>query len=350
MRAKLLLGCLAIGSITRAQLPITVDWSVFLPYGSEMDAPGLINIDQDTVSLMVLDSSNAWSTSDGIIRQYLSDGTSITGYWPEYTIGCGTLDHYVDFAMRNDSLWGISGWQYISGPITYCTNSPSGGFSQDPMENGEFLEDGVRDLLVGRSSWYICAWHDVSQSQRDGRIVALEMSDNVLWQVDLPMNDFGEAHTLAIRGDTLVVGAFPELHWLDVASGAHLGTTTLYTGPPGTGRVLWDGGSFLWAANAGGTLHYGRLDDLAAPLFANAIAGSSVNAIAKDAQDRLWIGGTNGAGGVLTRIGPSGNVDGTWTHGASVSDLEFAGGKLYWTGRLLPNAPDTYLICGTPNP
>lgn len=350
MRTILLLTCFAMGPMTKAQLPITVNWSVFLPYGSEMDSPGLISIDQDTVSLMVLDSSLAWTTSDGIIRRYLSDGTGITGWWPEHFIGCGSLDGYVDFEMRNDSLWGVSHWQFISGPITYCANSPSGGYSQDPLENGEFLEDGVLDLLVGSSHWFICAWHDVDFGQRDGRIVALDLNDNVLWQVDLPENVFGTPHTLALRGDTLVVGAFPHLHWLDVSSGAHLGSTTVYNGPPGTGRVLWDGGNFLWAANADGTLHYGRLNDLAAPLFANAIAGSTVNAITKDAQDRMWIGGSNGPAGAITRISPSGNVDGTWAYSASVTDIEFAGGRLHWAGRLLPNAPDTYLISGTPNP
>lgn len=350
MRPILLMTCLAIGHVSKAQLPITVNWSVFLPYGSEMDSPGLISVDQNTVSWMVLDSNLAWTTSDGIVRQYFLDGTEISGPWPDYSIGCGSLDIYRDFELRNDSLWGVSQWQYISGPITYCANGPSGGYSQDPLENGQELQDGVHDLLVGTNAWFICAWHEVDFGQRDGRIVALDLSDNVLWQVDLPESQFGAPHTLALRGDTLVVGAFPVIHWLDVASGAHLGSTTVYSGPPGTGRVLWDGGNFLWAAHADGTLHYGRLNDLASPLFANAIAGSTVNAITKDAQDRMWIGGNNGATGSLTRIGTNGDIEGVWPQSGSVTDLEFASGKLFWAGRLMPNAPDSYLICGTPNP
>lgn len=350
MRSILFLLCLPLAPVVRAQLPVTINWSSFLPYGSEVNAPGLISIDQDTVAWMVLDESMQWTTWDGIIREFLTDGTGITGYTPYLYINCGSLDHYVDFEMRNDSLWGVSSWQYLSGPITYCANSPSGDYSQNAMENGEYLHDGVLDLLVGSNKWFICAWHEVSFTQRDARIVALDMSNTVLWQVDLPEADFGVVHTLAQRGDTLVLGAFPHLHWLDATSGALLGTTTVYNGTSGTGRVMWDGGSFFWAAHANDTLHYGRLDAQAVPLFTNALPGSSVNAIAKDAQDRLWIGGTTGSSGTLTRISATGAVDGTWTYGASVTDMEFANGRLFWAGRLLPNATESYLVCGTPNP
>jgi hypothetical protein len=348
------LGLLAALSLqAMAQPPIQLEWSVILSNSCDSTALPKISAQDGIVSWMIYDVEWTWSTQDGIVRRYLEDGTAITGYTPTYLIGCGTLDRPIDFTLRNDSLWGVSRLMNVGGDpqdVLYCADSPSGEYAPDNALNGFELHDGAYDLLVGSSTWFISAWHEVSQSELLSRIVALDLANNVLWETDLPLPQPGARRTLAMRGDTLVVAAFPELYWLDMSTGAILGSTTVYTGGMGAGRVLWNGGSFLWAAHADGLLHYGKLNDQLQPVWSSSLAGSTVNGIAQDAQGRLWIGGNVGDSGMLTRISANGGLDGTWPQNASVSDLLFHNGRLIWTGELITNETDSYLTSGTPNP
>ena len=114
--------------------------------------------------------------------------------------------------------------------------------------------------------------------------------------------------------------------------------------------MLWNGTEFLWAANADDLLRFGKLDEQAVPVWSNSVAGSTVKAIAEDAQGRLWIGGNIGTSGMLTRISSSGVVEGTGPQNRSVTDLLFHNGRLAWTGYLLGNGLTAYLIVGTPQP
>ena len=291
-----------------AQPPVDLQWSVIIPNSNDPLVRPRISAHQSIISWMLFDLNMQWSTTDGIVRSYLEDGTAITGAVPDHFIGCGSLDRPIDFTLRNDSLWGIASWQFIGGTpqdVLYCANAPAGNYAPDAASNGPDLYDGAYDLLVASSRWFISAWHQVSPTEFLSRIVALDLANNVLWETDLPLPPPGAPRTLAMRGDTLVVAAFPDIYWLNASTGAIIGSTSVYSGGQGSGRILWNGGNFLWAAHADGTLHYGRLDDLAQPLWSNSLAGSTVNGIAEDAQGRLWIGGNDGAGGLLTRISTS---------------------------------------------
>jgi len=341
-----------------AQPPIQLEWSALLPYGTGPWLPlPRISVHQDTTAWMVHDNNDTWTTSDGIVRSYLEDGTPITGYMPYYRLNCGHLDYAIDFTLRNDSMWGVSLHENLgNSDRLYCANTPAGDHEPNNELNGLDLPDGAYALHVSSSRWFISAWHQVSTTERLSRIVALDFSNNVLWETDLPMvtpgypDTQGPSRTLVERGDSLGVAAFPELIWLDADTGEPLGSTTLYTGDLGVGAVLWNGEAFLWAAHADGLLHYGKLNGLAEPLWSSSIAGSTVNGIAEDVQGRLWIGGTAGVNGMLTRISPAGAVEGSWPQYASVTDVVFHNDRLFWTGSLMINEIDSYLMVGTPNP
>ncbi len=336
--------------------PVTLQWSVLQATGSATNAPARISVDQGVTYWMMEDESGLWTQSDGIIRRYDANGMALTGYAPEGTsIGCNaSLDHHIDIHVRNDSIWGIASWQYLGGSeaqdVLFCAQSPGGSWSPDAAINGEMLADGVHALLVTADSRYLCAWHEVSTGQADGRVIAFDMSDNVLWDVALPLSSFGAVHALATSGDSLAVAAFPELHWLEASTGTHTSSTTLYVGAEGHGTLTTVGSDLFWAAEAGGTVYYGKRDGAGASVWTGTAPGISVNAIAVDAQERLWIGGNGTTDGKLIKVEADGTLDATYSYGATLTDLDFSNGRLSWTGQLVAGDPSTYLVNTTPQP
>ena len=334
-----------------AQPPVTLEWSAIQPINDVYGGVPRIGILDDTTFWMVVDGYDY--TNQGNIRRYLSDGTRLEGLYPYGSVGCGSLNRPIDFTVRNDSLWGLSFYNPFGWPEEglYCLQSPGGEYLPESDQNGD-LWDGAYDLLVSNSACYMSTWRAFAQGEVDNRVVALDLSNNVMWEtvMDSSQSSYAIRRTLADRGDTVVVAAFPEVYWLDAGTGAVLGSTTVYSGGEGAGQVLWNGTEFLWAAYADDLLRFGKLDAQAVPVWSNSVAGSTVKAIAQDAQGRLWIGGSTGSVGSLTRISSSGIVEGTWPQNHSVTDLLFQNGRLFWTGYLLGDERTAYLIAGTPQP
>ncbi|MEZ4740679.1 MAG: two-component regulator propeller domain-containing protein [Flavobacteriales bacterium] len=335
--------------------PVTVEWQVTLPYGSQDDWPPRISVDQGITFWMLSDDFDQYSISDGVIRRYDANGLSLTGTYPEATtIGCGgSLDHPVDLFVRNDSIWGIAYWQTLGGApqdILYCAQGPSSVWVPDANANGAELHDGIHSMLVYADRRYLCAWHEPSTGQRDGLIVALDHLENVLWTTELPSNSYGTVQSAAELGDSIAVAGFPDLYWLRRSDGMHSSTTQLYTGAQGSGVVLRNGTDLYWAATEAGTVHYGKLDLLGNAVWSGTAPEISVNAIAVDDQGRLWIGGNGASEGKLIKVEADGTNAGTFTNGATITDLDFTNGRLSWTGRMIANDPTSYLINTTPDP
>lgn len=332
--------------------PATMEWSVTLPYGSGYDLPTRISVDHDTTYWMLSDDIDQFTISDGVLRRYDANGLALTGYWPESTsIGCGgSLDHPVDFFVRNDSIWGIAYWQQLAGDILFCAQDPSGTWTPDASLNGAELSDGVRSMLVLGNLRYLCAWHQTSYTQTDSRVVALDLTNNVIWDTSLPATGFGTVQSAAELGDSLGVAAFPDLYWLHATDGQYTSTTQLYTGGIGHGVVLRNGADLYWAANDSDAVHFGKLDLSGNAIWSGTAPEITVNAIAVDDQGRLWIGGNGATEGKLIKVEANGDYTGTYTNGATITDVDFSNGRLSWTGRLTPNDPASYLINTIPDP
>jgi len=347
--------CTSVVGLWAQAPPVTLQWTALQPNGSSGIAPARISVDQGVTYWMVGDEAGFWTTGDGIIRRYDTNGMALTGNAPESTyIGCGgSLDHPVDFHVRNDSIWGIARWQYLGGSpqdILFCAQSPSSSWTPDASVNGDLLADGVSAMQLTADRRYLCAWHEVSFGQADGRVIAFDMSDNVLWDISLPLGAFGSIHALAASGDSLAVAAFPELHWLGNATGVHTSSTTLYSGAAGRGALAIVGGDLYWAAEADGTVHYGKRNATGASVWSGSAPGITVNAIAIDAQERLWIGGNGTNEGKLIKVEADGTLDAAYSYGATLTDLDFSNGRLSWTGQLAIGDPSTYLVNTTPQP
>ncbi|MBL7951740.1 MAG: hypothetical protein JNM62_08465 [Flavobacteriales bacterium] len=354
--ATLSMLCISAGELAAQAPPVNVQWSVLLATGSETNEPLRICVDQGITYWLMEDALGLWTQSDGVIRRYDANGMALTGYAPEApSIGCNaSLDHHIDFHVRNDSIWGISRVQNLGGSqaqdILFCAQSPDSTWRPDGSINGEFLSDGVNGLLVTAETRYLCAWHEVSPEQADGRVIAFDMNDALLWDVALPLVGFGAVHALAAAGDSLAVAAFPYLHWLQTSTGAHTSSTTLYSGDAGQGVLITAGNELYWAAESGGTVHYGKHDATGASVWSGTAPGITVNAIAVDAQGRTWIGGNGPTAGNLIKVLADGTLEGTYTFGATVADIDFSNGRLSWTGQLMTGDPSSYLINAIPQP
>lgn len=302
---------------------------------------------------MLYDLALQWTTSDGIIRRFDQHGVPLTGSWPEVGyIGCGSLDRPIDFVVRNDSLWGISYRQFLSGDqdILYCAQAPGGSYEPDHAANGPALADVVFDLFVSGSGWYLCSGSMVSFNEMEGRILKLDHSANVLWETPMGPATFGNLTRLARKGDSLALAAFPLLFWLDTSNGAVIGSAVLYEAEEGSGRITVHDGQLSWAVSTGGALRFGRLGADGEPLWSGSTSAHSVAGIGVDDQGRLWIGGSVPGSGMITCISPDGMPMGTWPYAASISDLRFADGRLLWTGKFEQGSDASYLISTIPQP
>ncbi len=344
--------CLCTATAIAQTPPAAVQWTVILPYGSSLDTPARISVDQGITYWMLEDDIPHWTIGDGVIRRYDPDGLPLDGAYPNTTsIGCsGTLDRPIDLFVRNDSIWGIAYWRQLGGGILFCAQGPSGTWVPDNTINGYELADGVSSMLVTADRRYLCAWHEVSHDVRDGRVVAMDLANNVIWDVQLPTPAYGAIHALAVMGDSVAVASFPDLYWLDASTGALLSTTTLYSGGSGHGSVLSNNGSLYWAASVSGMVHYGKLDATGASLWSGTASGSTVNAIAVDDQDRLWIGGNGSSEGRLIKVEADGTYEGSYSTGETITDLDFTNGRLSLTGKWTANDPSSYLINTIPEP
>lgn len=357
MRSSALLPICLAATLAHAQVPVDVQWSALNPYGSGnlalLAAPRLC-ADNGRTAWMLYDQENNWTTSDGVIRRFDQNGVPLTGWWPDPgTIGCGSLDRPIDFAMRNDSLWGISYRQFLTGfpqDVLYCAQTPGGNYQPDHGANGEDLHDGVHDMHLHGSHWYLCAWQEVAPGQTQGRVLALDHSADPLWETVLGPATFGNPTRVARKGDSLAVAAFPLLFWLDAADGSVIGSTVLYEGEEGAGRISVRDGQLNWAVSTSDELHYGRLAADGTALWSGSTTAQSVAGIGMDDQGRLWIGGSADGNGRITRIDANGTPSGSWPYAVSVSDLRFADGRLMWTGRFQQSSSASYLISAIPQP
>ncbi len=346
--------CLCTATAIAQTPPAAVQWTVIVPYGSSVYNPTRICVDQGLTYWLVRDDIPQWTLGGGVIRSYDQAGLPMEGYSPNPTyIGCGgSLGAPEDFFVRNDSIWGIARWQYVGGDqdMLFCAQGPSGTWFPDHTINGDFLYDGASSMLVTADRRYLCAWHDVSQDVRDGRVVAMDLANNVIWDVQLPSPAYGAIHSLAVMGDSVAVASFPDLYWLDASTGALLSTTTLYSGGSGNGSVLSNNGSLYWAASVSGTVHYGKLDAAGASLWSGTASGSTVNAIAVDDLDRLWIGGNGNSEGRLIKVEADGTYEGSYSTGETITDIDFTNGRLSLTGKWTVNSASSYLINTIPEP
>jgi hypothetical protein len=349
-----LLLWMSIGPAHSQNPPATVEWYVVLPYGSSQDTPARISVDQGVTYWMVEDDIPAWVVGGGVIRRYDPNGLTLTGYSPELTsIGCGgALDHPIDLHVRNDSIWGIAYWQQLGPPqdVLFCAQSPIGAWTPNAMANGAFLHDGVRSMLITADRRYLCAWHESSADQRDGRILSFDLADNVLWDVPLPEPTYGTVQSIAALGDSIAVAAFPNVHWLQASTGAYTSTIALYTGAEGAGIILVNGGELYWAARVAGAVQYGKLDGGGNALWSGSAPDLDVLAIAVDDLGRLWIGGNGTNEGRIVKVEANGMFAGSYSYARSVTDIDFSNGRLSWTGALSPGSDSTYLINTTPEP
>lgn len=330
--------------------PVTVLWTVILPYGSMNDNPARISVDQDTTYWMLSDDGSQWSTQDGVIRSYDPNGFALQGYWPDpRTIGCNaSLDHPIDLLVRNDSIWGLADWHYLSGDPSFCAVGPD--YHWNPGTPTSFWDFGVA-MAVRGTNQYVLSRH---QDQADPGNIANQVScvgiDGVsTWETLLPYATYGEAYDLlAVAGDSLCVVAFPLLHWIQAADGAYSSTETLYNGDAAPGRLILAGNylnsAIYWAVNDGGTVRYGKHDIYGTTAWNGTAPDITVMALAADDQGRLWIGGSSNDEGKVIKVGADGSLEGVYTLGASVTDLDYSYGRLSFTGRWLANNPSTYLI------
>ncbi len=354
MRPIILLPFCLTATISHAQIPVDLQWSALNAFGSEelaAIAPPRLYTDNGRIAWMLYDLAINWTTSDGIIRRFEQNGVPLTASWPEVDyIGCGSLDRPIDFAMRNDSLWGISYRQLLSGDqdILYCAQAPGGIYEPDYAANGSALYDGVHDMHLHGTSWYLCAWQQMAPGETQGRILSLDHGANVIWETTLGPAAFGNPTRVARKGDSLAVAAFPLLFWLDVSNGAVIGSAVLYEAEEGVGRITVRDGQVSWAASTGGTLYFGRLDVDGAPLWSGSTTAHSVAGVGVDDEGRLWIGGSVPGSGMITGISAEGLPFGAWPHAASVSDLRFEEGRLIWTGKVLQGSGASYLISTIP--
>ncbi len=337
--------------------PATVQWMVMLPYGSDQEVPAHIAVDHDTTYWMVRDDNMTWTTQDGVIRRYDPNGLALNGYYPEVrSIGCNaSLDRPIDFLVRNDSIWGISYWQYLGGSpqdITFCAQGPGDyHWSPDANANGPDLWDRATAMAVKGADQFVLAMHQVNATVADGRLIRIGINGDAIWDEQLPIANYGETHALVMMpGDSLGVAAFPLLHWFQTATGAYSSTDTLYSGAASPGRIIHAGNALYWAAQDSGTVRYGKLDDNGSPVWTGTAPGITVMALAVDDQQRLWIGGSANGEGKVIKVEADGVLNGTYTFGASITDLDFSNGRLSFTGRWLANDPATYLINTIPQP
>lgn len=350
------MGVMATGAI--AQLPpATVQWMVVLPYGSEQDVPAHISVDHDTTYWMVRDDNMQWTTQDGVIRRYDPNGLALNGYSPDArSIGCNaSLDRPIAFHVRNDSIWGISYWQYLGGTaqdITFCAQGPGDyHWSPDAAANGAELWDRAVAMAVDGTDQLVLAQHQVNASVTDGRLIRIGITGTPLWDEQLPVATYGETQAMVVMpNDSLGVAAFPLLHWFQSATGTYSSTDTLYSGAAGPGRIIFAGDALYWAAQDNGTVRYGKLGNNGSPVWTGSAPGITVMALAVDGQQRLWIGGHANGEGKVIKVEADGALDGTYTFGASITDLDFSNGRLSFTGRWLANAPSTFLINTIPQP
>lgn len=343
--------------------PLTIDWAAHLDYGGREDssgfplftprppAPARIQIDQGITYWMAEDSYDAWTIGHGVIRRYDMNGIPLTNYWPEETsIGCvPTLDTPIDLVVRNGAIWEIAKFKDLisAQDSAFCSIAPNNGYYEaDETLNGPLLKDGARELLVTGGQWYVCAWHETAPSERNGRILAFGTNNDLLWQTDLPIAQYGDIHTFTELNDSIAVAGFPNVYWLRPSDGAHTSTTVLYNGPGGNGKLVRHGQALYWAVNTGGTIRYGKTDANGNGAWSGTAPGFGINAIAVDGTGALWIGGETPGAGLLVHVASDGTLGSAYPQGATVTDVESDGQRVMWTGRSYPGRPNTYLIVG----
>lgn len=177
-------------------------------------------------------------------------------------------------------------------------------------------------------------------------MLALGPNNNLLWQTDLPLPQYGEVRNIALFHDSIAAVGFPYVFWLRPTNGTHSSTTELYTGPPGHGKLVANGDELYWAVNTGGATRYGKTDVNGDPVWSGTGPDLRINAIAVDDTGALWIGGETPSGGLLVRVDPDGTFGGAYPQYATVTDVETDGDRVLWTGRTFPQQPHTYLIVG----
>lgn len=354
MRNTLLISLILSSSAINAQnLPLNVDWSAFLPYGSENGWPlSRVCIDgPNTAWLLEDDLMMELTTSDGVVCRYDANGLPLDAY-PFASFGCGSLDHPIAFFVRNDSVWILMYHQLIGGdqPISCCLRTPGGEYQ--PSSGSPFtIQQTATDIYIEGTDCTISASSDSTFTEAHQRLTRVDVSGNVIWEVMFPTDQFnGFSAVEGVVGGDLLVADFPDLHWFSPSNGDLVATISAYTGAPTLkGDVkIWNN-EIYWAATEGATIHYGRTAFDGTLVWSDSIASSDVTEIAVDDQGRMWLIGTFAGQGVLSVIGADGVLIDTWYYGAALSDVDFGNSRITITGAMSSTSPDSFMVTGIPN-
>ena len=353
MRNTLFFPLILISSAIQAQnLPLNLEWSAFLPYGSDERPSTRVCIDgPNTAWLLEDDLMMELTTGDGVVRRYDPNGLPLDDY-PYISFGCGSLDAPIDLFVRNDSVWILMYWQLISGDqeMKYCLRTPGGEYSPATIPEPD-LHQAAMDLYVEGTYCTISASYDSTTTVEHQRLTMVDLNGTVIWDMIYPTGQFNGFSALeGVAGGDLLVADFPELHWFSSSDGDIVWTISVYSGAPTRrGDVkIWNN-EIYWAATEGTTIHYGRTAFDGTPIWSDAIASSDISKLTVDPQGRMWLVGAYGGQGVLNVIGADGIPIGTWNYGAVLSDIAAGNSNITITGALSNTSPDSFVVTGTPD-
>lgn len=366
---RILLSTVPLLILARAMAqapPIDVLWSAFLPYGStsyDLGGQGCrISMDGNTTAWAVNDDLGLNATmEDEVVWRFDSNGLILDTSSPYASFNCGSFDRMVDFRLSNDVPLGLHWKQTLAGGYGFCLFVEGGLVFQSSFAEDLDTGDHPAGLFFDGTSAYITSWRDSSATSVDHhRITAVDMEANAVWDRYYPPTQFQRLGQITGYNGALAVTDFPLLHRFEVTNGDLLGSSALYAGTPGQGAVQVKDGELYWAAQADGTLHYGKLDAAGNVLWTGTHAAIWAEtqgrerfqrALAVDDLGRMWIpSGYDTSPGRLLRIGSDGSTVDSYSFGTTVSHVAGANGRIAFAGKFAPNDASSYLIVGMPQP